>query len=291
MAISLQSFGMRRSWHNINHTNNIGYLAVTTGSTEVLHEFQITPGSYSTFAALAIAMQDSITAMLPTGVSSVTVAYLTTPRTFRFTFSVVSGVTVQIKTFAIKSGALPTGVSLKGGFSDLHEILGSKPIRAVSETHAALKTVGGNLESRYPAALNTMDSIYLHLPGLETGNFMCTGHESHLVDSIRLVESSMFARIPFEQSFWNTAHEMIQFEDNGGDAFQSFLSRKSLENLEMRVTDAKGRPIGDLGDADNPFTFHVVLRFDIFTPKQGPPAEPSHGILHKPQHPPSVNHR
>ena len=67
------------------------------------------------------------------------------------------------------------------------------------------------VRSKFPAALNTLDAIYIHLPGLETGNFMSTGHEAHIVDSLRLVESSLFARIPFDDSTFSEVHEVIQF--------------------------------------------------------------------------------
>jgi hypothetical protein len=146
------------------------------------------------------------------------------------------------------------------------------------------------LSSKFPASLNSLDAVYIHLPGLETGNFMSTGLESHIQESLRLVESSLFARIPFDSSSFDEIHEVVQYMDPGGDSFQSFLTRKSLEHIEMRVTDAKGRSLANIDhtqEEEGLLSFKAVLRFDIFSPPSR--AEPSHGVLHKPMHPPSVS--
>ena len=305
MSLTLQSFGMRRNFYNLNPTNNTAYIAVTpAGGAETLHEFQIAPGAYSTFAALGAAIQtglnNAITTHTIAALSNVAVAYDATTRLYTFTFTKAAGhntTVIQIKCFAVK-GQPPTGVSLQGGFSDVHEILGGLPIRSASSTASSMTLVEGTpanvevLRSKFPVALNTLDAVYIHLPGLETGNFMSTGHEVHIPDSLRLVESSLFARIPFDDSTFSEVHEVIQFEDNGGDAFQSYLTRKSLENLEIRVTDAKGRSLANVDHTQEEvgmLSFKMVLRFDVFTPPM--PREVSHGILHKPQHPPSVSHR
>ena len=78
---------------------------------------------------------------------------------------------------------------------------------------------------------------------VETGNYMSTGFESHATDSLRLIESSIFARIPFDDSSFTETHEVVSFEDSGGDMYQSFLSRNSIDTLDIRVTDARGRSL------------------------------------------------
>ena len=228
-----------------------------------------------------------------------TVTYDTTSRLFTITCTKSANqntTEVKIKCFAIK-GAPPTYVSLQGGFSDLHEILGGNAIRSTTDQQDCLTLVTGtaaNIEqlvSKFPASLNTLDAIYIHLPGLETGNFMTTSLESHIQDSIRLVESSLFARIPFDSSSFDEIHECVQYEDNGGDSFQSFLTRKSLDHIEMRVTDSKGRSLANVDhtqEEEGMLSFKAVLRFDIFTTPTAS-AEPNHGVFHRPMHPPSVS--
>ena len=186
-------------------------------------------------------------------------------------------VPVELRCFAVKGGALPAGVTIQGGFSDVHEILGGKPIRLVADANDSLD---GSLSagvhtfvSKYPASLNTLDAIYLHMNTIETGNFMSTGHESRVAESLRLIESSLFARIPFDDSTFTESHEVVSFEDSGGDAFQSFLTRKTLETLDIRVTDARGRSMATLNPSqaqDGQLGFRLCLRWDLF---HGPPVQ------------------
>ena len=56
VAFSLQQFSIRRNWFNINPTNNTGYVYIDA----TYHEFVITPGVYSTFVALATAIQTAL---------------------------------------------------------------------------------------------------------------------------------------------------------------------------------------------------------------------------------------
>ena len=305
MSLTLQSFGIRRNWYNLNPTNNTGYIAVTpAGGVEALHEFKIAPGSYSSFVTLATAIQTALNSAITNhtiaALNTFSVVYDSVSRLFTITCTKSgghNGTAVQIKCFAIKAPP-PVGVSLQGGFSDLHEILGGLPLRSATATGGSMTLVTGTaanveeLRSKFPASLNTLDAIYIHLPGLETGNYMSTGHEAFVTDSLRVVESSIFARIPFDSSAFDEIHEVVQFEDSGGDSFQSFLTRKSLENLEIRVTDAKGRSLANIDhtqEAVGMLSFKMVLRFDVFTPPM--PREPPHGVLHKAAHPPSVSHK
>ena len=103
-------------------------------------------------------------------------------------------------------------------------------------------------------------------------------------------ESSIFARIPFDDSTFSEMHEVVQYSDAGGDMFQSMLTRKQLENLDLRVTDARGRSLATAGkdQADEGLmAFHACLRWDLFTAKAENPA--SHGVKNKcPVHPPEM---
>lgn len=303
MSLTLQSFSIRRNWYNINPTNNIGYV-FTDG---IYYEFTITPGVYSTFATLATAIAAALSTCITSNtalsaiVSAATCTYSATSRLFTITFTKQSGHTgkaVEIRCFAIKDAAAPAQLTQNGAFNDLFEILGAKPIRSFAQNASSLRLVTGTpanqeqLISYYPAALNTLDAIYLHLPTLETGNFMSTGHESHIADSYSIVESSIFARIPFDDSTFDETHEVIQFEDTGGDAFQSMLTRKSLDNLDIRVTDAKGRSLANIDPTQSDLgllAYKMAIRVDIFIPPM--PKEPSHGIVYAPSHPPSVMHK
>jgi hypothetical protein len=192
---------------------------------------------------------------------------------------------VQIRCFAIKNGNLPVNVTLSGGFSDVHEILGGTPIRTLLDVTNSLDGVlaGGEnqLKSKYPVSLNTLDAIYLHMNTVSTGNFMSAGYEVHTADSLRLIESSIFARIPFESAAFTEEHEVVSYQDTGNDAYQSFLNRPNIETLDVRVTDARGRSLATLSPgqaADGLLGFRMCLRWDLFA---APPTQQRH-VLEQP---------
>ena len=279
MALSLVSFAMRRNWYNVNDTNRIFYLFVAN----TYHEVAIEAGVYSAFATLAAAINDALTVTIGgvAEIASSTTTYSVTTRRFTIAFTMAAGhaaTEVQVRCFAIKGGALPAGVSVRGGFNDSHELLGAKPIRSAAEVFNSLAQPGAinTLQSTYPASLNTLDAIYLHINTIETGNFMSTGFESHAAESLRLVESSLFARIPFDDSSFTEAHEVVQFEDSGGDMYQSFLTRKNLETLDIRVTDARGRSLATLDPTQADaglMAFRMCLRWDLFVPPPTPQSQ------------------
>ena len=290
MALTLVSFGMRRGWHNINPTNGIFYLHLNGA----YHEVVITAGTYSTFALLTDAINTALAATVAgiAAITSVLAAYDDTTRRFTFVATMSAGnagVEVQVRCFLVKGGALPAGVSIRGGYNDSFVILGAKPIKIVAEAFNSLSQPGAinTLVSSYTASLNTLDGVYIHATSIETGNYMSTGFESHAQDSLRLIESSIFARIPFDDTTWTESHEVVQFEDNGGDMFQSFLSRKSIDTLSLKITDARGRSLAHLDptQADNGLmAYRMCLRWDLFP---GPPTpQPRHALAF--EHPPTA---
>jgi hypothetical protein len=282
MALSLVSFSMRRNWYNANPTNNTFY--IFTDNT--YHKVEIVSGVYPTFASLTTAINAALTATISAiaTIASVATTYSATTRKFTIVFTMASGseaVPVEIRCFAIKTGSLPANVSLQGGFNDSFEILGAKPNRSTtaetSMEHTPDIVNGTNtLTSIFPASLNTLDAVYLRINSVETGNFMSTGFNSRIRESDRLIESQIFARIPFARSSFDEVHEVVSFEDNGGDQYQSFLLRKSLDTLDIQVTDAKGRSLAqvDPSQADEGLmAFKMCLRWDLFVPPKPPPPE------------------
>ena len=75
-------------------------------------------------------------------------------------------------------------------------------------------------------------------------------------------------------------HETVQFEDSGGDLYQSFLAQKSLDNFELRLTDAAGRPLAEANPLQSDLglmRFTCVLRYDIFI---APPVASNVSVVH-----------
>ena len=100
-----------------------------------------------------------------------------------------------------------------------------------------------------------------------------------------MVESSIFARIPFD----DTA-DVIELEDTGGDMYQHFLARKHVDTLDLRITDARGRSLAQLDPTQAEhglLAFRVVLRWDLFgAPPPPPPRRLSQPLSN--DHPPTV---
>ena len=281
MALTLQQFSIRRNWYNINPTNNTGYIYIDA----TYHQFNIPVGVYATFDALSLGIQAALNSAA-TGIAKITscaVTYTAQTRTFSIEVVMAAGgetSEVQIRCLSIKTGAQPAGVSLSGGFNDIHQILGGKPLKAATDDFASLSNTTGaaatqTIVSPYPASLNTLDAIFIHLVAFETGNFMSTGLEAHTQDDFRLIESSLFARIPFDRSSFDEVHEVVQYVDAGNDMFQSFPLRKNLEQLELRVCDSKGRSLAQLNPTqadDGLMGWTAVLRYDLFKPPKPPPS-------------------
>jgi hypothetical protein len=272
MALSLVSFTMRRNWYNVNATNNTFYIYVNGTYFQSI----IAPGVYTTFIELAAAISTALNLTI-NGIAQIiaaSVEYNPNKRLFQIQFAMEAGFTdviVEIRCFAIKGGYLPAGVSIMGGFNDVNEILGGTPIRtlttAANSLEGSLNGGVNTLNSKYPVSLNTLDAIYLHMNTVSTGNFMSSGYESHIADSLRLVESSIFARIPFNDSTFTDVHEVVSFEDSGGDMYQSFINRSNIETLDIRVTDARGRSLATLNPdqaIDGLLGFRLCLRWDLF---------------------------
>ena len=273
MALTLVSFGMRRGWHNINPTNGIFYLFLNN----TYYEVTIVSGTYSTFALLTAAINTALAATVANiaAITSAVATYDDTTRRFTFTITMSAGneaVETQIRCLLIKGLFPPTAVSSNGAYNDSYVILGAKPITSAAEVFNSMVQPDAinALRSHCTASLNTLDGVYLHA-SCETGNYMSTAFESHARDSLRLVESSIFARIPFDDSSWTETHEVVQFEDSGGDMFQSILMRNHIDSLDLRVTDARGRSLSflDPNQAEHGLMqYRMCLRWDLFP---GPP--------------------
>jgi hypothetical protein len=256
----------------VNATNNTFDIFVGNAHYEV----RIEPGVYSTFDELNVAIGDALTLVINgiVEIDDVSAEYNARSRMYTFAFRMAVAhvnTTVEIRCFAIKTGSLPVGVTIAGGFSDVHEILGGTPIRTLEEMANSLDGVlaGGEnqLRSKYPASLNTLDAIYLHMNTISSGNYMSAGYEVHTADSLRLIESSIFARIPFDSAAFTQEHEVVSYQDTGNDAYQSFMNRPNIETLDVRVTDARGRSLATLSPgqaADGLLGFRMCLRWDLF---------------------------
>lgn len=289
IALTLQSFSMRRNFYSIHKYNSIFYVKVETD----LVEIQIAHGSYDTFDKLATAIQtamrtqlaaNTLPAAVLAAVNAGAIAVIfesTGSRKLKFTIPMKAGqhaVDVSILAYNIK-GAGPAGTSTLGIAQQTYEILGGKPIKTNSTAIDSLVVTstaaenGGSyiLHSKYPAGLTNNSALYMRLTTLETGNFSSSSYNPNQTATNLMSESNLFARIPFDSSSYTEQHEFVLYEDNGNDCFQSFPTRRNLEHLELQITDAHGRLLSENypeQTEDDMLTFRCVIRFDLFKGRQ-----------------------
>jgi len=260
MRLTLAAFEMRRSWYNINATNNTFYVYTTATDTYV--ECVIASGSYDSFAELAAAIQ----AALQVNLASATCTYADATR--RFTFVLTgAAVTARIVCFQVKVGTRPVGVSEAGFFSDVHEILGCTPSRTSTPVSGAGDAATATQPAPFPAQLNTLEAIYLRT-NLLGGNFQTYGHERYLPDSNSLTETQIFARIPLTSTCYQPITPFITYEDQNA-LFELHLQQKSLDSIELYVTDDKGRLLAEVAPDQAELglmSFKCVLKWECVSP-------------------------
>lgn len=287
MRLTLISFEMRRSWYNINQSNNEFYLYSATGS--VFFPVVIQPGLYTKFdggtvptgtkglghaikEALDVTVADMTTALSAT-VTVTDVDYDENFRSFSFTMGGAGLPTdLEVVCFHCKSGTIPTGVSATGFFNDSYEILGGIPTRDVTQIVPAFTNDGANtFESPLTASLNSLEAIYLRC-NLQTSNFQTNGFSRDAPDRNTMSETNILARIPLSRSCFDPIFEFVQFEDTN-DLFQLHLRQKTLDALTLEVTDDKGRPLAEVDprQADlGLMSFKCTLRWDALYNDQPP---------------------
>jgi hypothetical protein len=302
MSFTLLNFSMRRNFPQINPTNNHFYIYLSDKQT--LFEVVISPGDYDDFASLTSAINDALTQTVSDNVSlsnevtSIVCAFVSTTRTFAFTIAMNSGASstvddVEIRSYHIKDGNVPTGVTHNGAYSDSFEILGANPLKKDEDKNSMSRDAANNaiLYSQFPASLSTLDALYLRM-NLELGNYESPGLDMFHRDGVQMQNSSVIARIPIADSVGSVrkAHEIITFED-ANDTYQKLLPLKHLEHLEFFVTDKRNRSLATFDPKQSSvglMSFNLTLRWDKFIPQK--PAHPIPNGFPKQTYPPSYGY-
>ena len=280
MRLTLLSFDMRRSWYSVNQTNNVFYLRDPDADTYT--EIVIAPGSYSTFASLAAAIQTA----LQTALAGATCTYDDTTRKLTFTLTGIAN-NAYLMSFQVKQGVRPVGVSSTGFFQDTHELLGIIPSRMDVPVNGTGSVGAGAQSAPFCTALNTLEAIYLRT-NLMGGNYQTFGHERYLPDQNGLTETQIFARIPLNRACFDPIFEFVQYEDSN-DLFQINLQQKHLDSFELYVTDDKGRLLAEVDprQADaGLMSFKCVLRWDHIAANQASKYQPR--VITNPRHVPTL---
>jgi hypothetical protein len=248
MALTLRTFEMRYSMYNINYQNNClcWYNPVGATFTPIL----IPEGSYIDFTVLAAGIQAGFVA-LP-GFAGTTCTYSAITRKFTITVAgptPTAQPTGYLVSFLVKNGVQPAGITNDQFFNDSNEIYGclatttfAVPADAVN---AFNQTGVGAYVSLYPAALTTLEAIYVRLLNINTNNYSTIGYDFSNPQLTGTVLTSIIARIPLEQAVYDLTKPFITYVEQGSDKgnFVVYLQQKTLDNLVIILTDPNGRPL------------------------------------------------
>ncbi len=123
--------------------------------------------------------------------------------------------------------------------------------------------------SYYPASLNSMECLYVRTSILNS-NYQTFGYERWLPDQNGLVATDILARIPLTDAYFDDQKEFLVYDDQNNNYFV-LLERASLDSIEFRITDDKGRPISETGDDQSrvgQMPFKMVLRWDVLVDEE-----------------------
>jgi hypothetical protein len=282
MSFTIVDFTMRRNFPQISLANNTFYIYVS--SDQSFYEVTIPIGDYASYTALNTAISSALTTTLSsanpssslrTKVSALVSTYVALTRTYAFSLTMAGGASatdIEIRCYHIKDGNVPSGISKNGAFSDVHEILGGEPLKGdINKNSFSRDTADTSiLYSKFPASLSTLDALYLRC-NLELGNYEAPGLDMFHVDGVQMQNSNIIAKIPIRGSTEaiRQAHEIITFEDAGGDLYQKILPLKNLEHVQFFVTDKRNRSMREYAPDQaeiGMMSFNLTVRWDKFIP-------------------------
>ena len=260
--MTLRSYDMRRTWYDINPTNNVIYWwapglepnpLVYTG-VGVFYPITIKPGTYDTFTKLAAAI---VTGMAAGGLT-VTCTYLDTSRAFTITLTGVSGTVPALTTidtegffvsFYDDSESPPAGITQLQFTNDSAEIYGGFSTSSLSQLIPLFGSVGGYEKgtgayiSPFPAQLSSLEAIYIRC-SLGTSNFSSSGFEPQVPNSqAGLNATQLWARIELADSVYNSLQPFVNYVEPSDGNFPLYLQYKQLDQMTIQITDDKGRDL------------------------------------------------
>ena len=285
MRLTLSQFQMKRQYYNINQYNNTFFLYDPAGPTYT--PITIAPGNYTTFGALATAIQTAVAAVV--GGSTCTHDPIT--RKFTITLGGAAPAASYFVSFQLKKQGPPSGVNPDFKFMDTHEILGGYPTRdgfGATPVNLFGTSVGpGAHVTPFVVALTSEECLYVRTT-LQTNNFQSTGFEldTPLVSN-EVIPTQILARIPLPTSVYQTAtdQEFVTFEDPN-NLFSVVMDIQQLSGVEFFLTDDKSRPIPSVasGQADaGLLNYKMTMKWEVLEheapPSMRPVTEPRPDVM------------
>jgi len=253
IRLTLLEFNLKRTFYNINSTNNVFYVAADS------NEIVLTEGNY-TSSELATEIASKINDKF--GISNVTCTL--EAKTDRFIIGVSGASNLQdVKFYSYKI--------INGKDYDTHHILGGLPTveTGVSNIQNLFNydSVNKEYKSKYPIQTQTINNIYLKT-NLQTNNFE-TNLNQESDKTSRVVNSQLFASIPVSNS---TTDRTINFVDSN-NTFQMYLQTKHIDNITFDIETEFGKIIPAI-DTDQYSSgnlhYNMVIKYETLDPEIPP---------------------
>ena len=275
IRVTLDNFSMNKNFFDVNATNSTFTLKTNleTGG----KQYNLTHQNISSLNQLATDFQAKVIAALNEQSAQTNTAGAVSPAADRSVPSIIS--------FPITVHTSITDVTIEfPEDSDIYQLLGGdRKLNSVTgdfdSVHCDVTSGTLTVTGLYPAQMSTTPFVYIRCPGtsntnLETRSMSGTSSAS---TSENLTNHSYILGRAMVDTFF------VQYHPTTGREFFLDLKQKQLNSLELRLTDAKNRPLGRTGTHSGNQTaagtgtsqstlgnleFTAVLRIDIVQKKQ-----------------------
>ena len=250
IRLTLLEFNMKRTFYNINSTNNKFFILNSANNAEI--EVEIPQGNYGSGSVLASTLQ------LNSNISTCTFD----TKTERLTIGLSNTLGSESYLFSKK---------IKGtaDYYDTHEILGGLPTTESGTSNIVNMFGLTSLTqvSRYPIQLQTINTILLKT-NLQTSNFQ---NRLKLADKdvANVVNSQIFASIPVPEL---SSAKNIKFIDSN-NTFEMYLQTKHLNSIDFDVETVYGDTIPAIDEqqySSGNLHYSIVIKYEILQPETPP---------------------
>jgi hypothetical protein len=247
IRLTLLEFNMKRTFYNINSTNNKFFILNSSTNTPI--EVEIPQGNYGSGTVLASTIQSN---------SNIATCTFDT-KTERLTITLESSLGAASYLFSKK---------IKGteDYYDTHEILGGLPTTESGTSNIVNMFGLTSLTqvSRYPIQLQTINNILLKT-NLQTSNFQ---NRLRLPDNdvASVVNSQIFASIPVPEL---SSAKNIKFIDSN-NTFEMYLQTKHINNITFDVETVYGDTLPALDEqqySSGNLHYNIVIKYEILQPE------------------------
>ena len=254
IRLTLLEFNMKRTFYNINSTNNKFFIYDPSNSAEI--PITIPQANYKTGTAIATAIQSA-----STNITTCTFE----PLTEKLTLTLASDLCANSFFFTPK---------IKGteAFFDTADVLGGIPSPVYTDNSAVrmfdIDTVNTRIQtSKYPIQLQTINTILLKT-NLQTNNFQ---NRLKLADSdvANVVNSQIFASIPVPEL---SSEKVIKFIDSN-NTFEMYLQTKHINSITFDVETIYGDTLPALDKdqySSGNLHYSMVIRYEVLQPETPP---------------------